>query len=135
MKPVTGYQGQNEINIAAERGEVQGNNTGLSNLTVNRADWLRDGKVRILLQYGAERLPALPGVPAVAELAGGEEDRALLRFYAVKFNMMTVRPFINSRRPSMTRCSDSVSSAAVGSSRIIIGLLRMTARAMPIRWR
>ena len=87
MRPVTGYIGQNEINLAVERGEVQGNNTGLSNITVNRADWLRDGKVRILLQYGAERLPALKDVPAVAELAPAEADRALLRFYAVKFNM------------------------------------------------
>ena len=87
MQVVTGYVGQNEINLAVERGEVQGNNTGLSNITVNKADWLRDGKVRILLQYGAGRLPALPDVPAVAELAGAEEDRALLRFYAVKFNM------------------------------------------------
>ena len=87
MQVVTGYIGQNEINLAVERGEVQGNNTGLSNITVNKADWLRDGKVRILLQFGAERLPALPDVPAVAELAGTEEDRALLRFYAIKFNM------------------------------------------------
>jgi tripartite-type tricarboxylate transporter receptor subunit TctC len=87
MQVVTGYIGQNEINLAVERGEVEGNNTGLSNITVNKADWLRDGKVRILLQYGAERLPVLPDVPAVAELAGAEEDRALLRFYAVKFNM------------------------------------------------
>jgi tripartite-type tricarboxylate transporter receptor subunit TctC len=87
MQVVTGYIGQNEINLAVERGEVQGNNTGLSNITVNKADWLRDGKVRILLQYGAERLPALPDVPAAVELAGAEEDRALLRFYAVKFNM------------------------------------------------
>ena len=66
---------------------MQGNNTGLSNITVNKADWLRDGKVRILLQYGAERLPALPDVPTAAELAPAEADRALLRFYAVKFNM------------------------------------------------
>jgi tripartite-type tricarboxylate transporter receptor subunit TctC len=87
MQVVTGYIGQNEINLAVERGEVQGNNTGLSNITVNKADWLRDGKVRMLLQYGAERLPALPDVPAAVELAGAEEDRALLRFYAVKFNM------------------------------------------------
>ena len=63
MKVLTGYQGQNEINLAAERGEVQGNNTGLSNLTVNKADWLRDGKVRILLQFGNERLAQLPDVP------------------------------------------------------------------------
>ena len=61
MKVVTGYVGQNEINIAAERGEVQGNNTGLSNLTVNRADWMRDGKVRILIQYGTERLAGAQG--------------------------------------------------------------------------
>jgi tripartite-type tricarboxylate transporter receptor subunit TctC len=92
MQVVTGYIGQNEINLAVERGEVQGNNTGLSNITVNRADWLRDGKVRILLQYGAERLPALAGVPTAAELVGAEEDRALLRFYAVKFNM--ARPLV-----------------------------------------
>ena len=71
--------------IAAERGEVQGNNTGLSNLTVNKADWMRDNKVRILLQYGNERLPVLKDVPTVVELASTEEDRAMLRFYALKF--------------------------------------------------
>jgi tripartite-type tricarboxylate transporter receptor subunit TctC len=92
MQVVTGYQGQNEINIAAERGEVQGNNTGFSNLTVNKADWLRDGKVRILLQYGTERLPALKDVPTIIELAATEGDRALMRFYALKFHM--ARPLV-----------------------------------------
>ena len=87
MQVVTGYIGQNEIFLAIERGEVQGNNTGLSNITVNKADWLRDGKVRILLQYGTERLPSLPNVPTAVELAPAETDRALLRFYAVKFSM------------------------------------------------
>ena len=42
----------------------------------------------------------------------------------------TVRPFINRSRASMTSRSDSVSRAAVGSSRIRIGLLRMMARAI-----
>ena len=82
MQTVTGYIGQNEIFLATERGEVQGNNTGLSNITVNKADWLRDGKVRILLQYGAERLPGLPGVPTAVELAAcGDRPRlaAVLR--------------------------------------------------------
>jgi tripartite-type tricarboxylate transporter receptor subunit TctC len=87
MQVVTGYIGQNEIFLAVERGEVQGNNTGLSNITVNKADWLRDGKVRILLQYGTEQLPSLPDVPTAVELASAEADRALLRFYAVKFSM------------------------------------------------
>jgi tripartite-type tricarboxylate transporter receptor subunit TctC len=92
MQVVTGYQGQNEINIAAERGEVQGNNTGLSNLTVNRADWMRDHKVRILIQYGAERLAVLKDVPTAVELAPSEQDRAALRFYALKFSM--ARPLL-----------------------------------------
>lgn len=92
MQVVTGYRGQNEINIAAERGEVQGNNTGFSNLAVNKADWLRDGKVRILLQYGTERLAALKDVPTAVELAATEDDRALLRFYALKFHM--ARPVV-----------------------------------------
>jgi tripartite-type tricarboxylate transporter receptor subunit TctC len=87
MRVVTGYVGQNEINIAAERGEVQGNNTGLSNLTVNRADWMRDGKVRILIQYGIERLPVLKDVPTAVDLAMAQIDKALLRFYALKFAM------------------------------------------------
>jgi tripartite-type tricarboxylate transporter receptor subunit TctC len=92
MKVLTGYQGQNEINLATERGEVQGNNTGLSNLTVNKADWLRDGKVRILLQFGNERLAQLPGVPTAIELASADADKAMLRFYGLKFTM--ARPLL-----------------------------------------
>jgi tripartite-type tricarboxylate transporter receptor subunit TctC len=92
MKVLTGYQGQNEINLAAERGEVQGNNTGLSNLTVNKADWLRESKVRILLQFGNERLPQLPDVPTAIELASTEADKAMLRFYGLKFTM--ARPLL-----------------------------------------
>jgi len=87
MQVLTGYVGQNEIDLAVERGEVQGNNTGLSNLTAARAGWVRDRKVRILLQYGNERLAALPDVPTVAELTASEIDREVLRFYALKFTM------------------------------------------------
>jgi tripartite-type tricarboxylate transporter receptor subunit TctC len=92
MQVVTGYIGQNEINIAAERGEVQGNNTGLSNITVNKADWVRDNKVRILLQYGTERLAALKDVPTVIELTASDSDRSMLRFYALKFSL--ARPLL-----------------------------------------
>ena len=93
MKIVTGYQGQNEINIAAERGEVQGNNTGLSNLTVNKADWLRDHKVRILLQFGNERLAALKDVPTVVELAAsGCRPGGAARSMRLKFTM--ARPLV-----------------------------------------
>jgi tripartite-type tricarboxylate transporter receptor subunit TctC len=92
MQVLTGYVGQNEINLAVERGEIEGNNTGLSNLTANKADWVRDHKIKILLQFGNERLAALPDVPTVAELTMSELDREVLRFYALKFTM--TRPLL-----------------------------------------
>jgi tripartite-type tricarboxylate transporter receptor subunit TctC len=106
MQIVTGYIGQNEINLAVERGEVQGNNTGLSNLTVNRADWLRDGKVRVLLQFGSERLSALNDVPTIIELAKMPQDRALFRFYGLKFRMarpLTMPPDVPAERITAIR--------------------------------
>jgi len=92
MQALTGYIGQNEIDLAVERGEVQGNNTSLSNLTVSRADWVRDNKIRILLQYGNERLAAIKDVPTVAELTTSDLDRDVLHFYALKFTM--TRPLL-----------------------------------------
>lgn len=92
MQVVTGYSGQNEIFLAVERGEVQGNNTGLSNVQVNRGEWLRQGKIRIVMQYGTERLRDLPDVPTAVELAPSEADRALFRLYAAKFKM--ARPLV-----------------------------------------
>jgi tripartite-type tricarboxylate transporter receptor subunit TctC len=43
--------------------------------------------VRIVLQYGRERLAQLPDVPTIIELTPSEADRAALRFYTIKFSM------------------------------------------------
>jgi tripartite-type tricarboxylate transporter receptor subunit TctC len=66
--------------LAMERGEVDGALTSYNTLQVSRADWLRNGKINILVQYG-EHSPDLPNVPLAAELAKNDEDRALLSFY------------------------------------------------------
>jgi tripartite-type tricarboxylate transporter receptor subunit TctC len=87
MDFVTGYQGQNEINLAVERGEIQGNTTGLTNLVVTKADWIRQGKIRMLVQFGGERAAELKQVPAVVELATSDEDREIWRFFTSKFKM------------------------------------------------
>jgi tripartite-type tricarboxylate transporter receptor subunit TctC len=87
MKIVPGYKGQNDIFVAAERGEVQGNSTGLPNLVLSEPDWLKQHKARILVQFGTKRVKSLPDVPTAAELAASDEDRQMLLFYALKFNM------------------------------------------------
>jgi tripartite-type tricarboxylate transporter receptor subunit TctC len=89
---VTGYEGQNDVFIATERGEVQGNSAILPNLTSARPDWFRDGKVRVLVQFGTNRMRQLPDVPTAIELATREQDKEMLRFYARKFSM--AYPFV-----------------------------------------
>jgi len=92
---VTGYEGQNDVFIAVERGEVQGNSAILPNLTSARPDWFRDGKVRVLVQFGTTRMRQLPDVPTAIELAANQQDKEMLRFYARKFSM--AYPFVMSQ--------------------------------------
>jgi tripartite-type tricarboxylate transporter receptor subunit TctC len=87
MELVTGYQGQNEINLAVEHGEVQGNTTGLTNLIVTKADWIKHGRIRMLLQFGSERAAEIPDVPAVIELASSQDDREIWQFFTAKFKI------------------------------------------------
>jgi hypothetical protein len=62
-----------------ERGEVDGYAAAFwSSLKSTRPDWLRDGKIKLLVQYGAEPNPALRGVPFARDLAADEDDRILL---------------------------------------------------------
>jgi tripartite-type tricarboxylate transporter receptor subunit TctC len=92
MQVITGYGSQSNIFIALERGEVQGNVTGLTNLTVNKADWLQEKKARILVQYGLQKDPKLPDVPFALDLVQKPEDKAALRFLVSKFQV--ARPLV-----------------------------------------
>lgn len=84
---VTGYQGVGEIFLAIERGELEANNTAYSNLEISKADWLRDGKIKVVMQFGLERLPALKDVPTIMELVKNPDDLTMLRFFLLKFEM------------------------------------------------
>ena len=80
MKLVRGYKGPADILLALERGEVQGM-CGMVNTIVGtqRPDWLRDGKVRILVQIGLERTARMGDRPFVMDLARSEDDKRVLR--------------------------------------------------------
>ena len=64
FKPITGYAGTAQINIAIERGEVmgRGGNSWASVQTSNKS-WLDEQQAHILLQVGFEKEPELPHVP------------------------------------------------------------------------
>ena len=76
---IMGYKGSGEAMLAMSRGESDGHSTSLDALDAEHPDWIKDGTVRVLVQYGLERHPLLPDVPTVVELAKTDEQRDILR--------------------------------------------------------
>jgi tripartite-type tricarboxylate transporter receptor subunit TctC len=76
FKVVSGYKGNGESMLAMERHEVHGIvGTELSSLRATRPDWIRDNKVRIVVQIGLTKSPDLPDVPSGLDLIKNEEGR------------------------------------------------------------
>jgi tripartite-type tricarboxylate transporter receptor subunit TctC len=80
MKIVVGYPGQNEVYFAMERGEVDGFPSLFYNtLNATRPNWRSEKNIKLILQYGLEKEPAIPDVPSALDLAANAEDRQLLQ--------------------------------------------------------
>jgi tripartite-type tricarboxylate transporter receptor subunit TctC len=79
FKVITGYLGGAEINIAMERGEVQGRgaNTYVAYRFQN-ADWIRDKKLNFVFQMTAERDPEMKEVPTLLEYAKTDEQKKIV---------------------------------------------------------
>lgn len=82
FKIVAGYPGSTDAMMAIERGEVEGGMPALNTLLVSKPDWLKDGRVNVLVQYGSERAAELPNVPTLNELAKTPSQRQMFQFYS-----------------------------------------------------
>ena len=78
---VRGYGGVTEGMLAMERGEVEGTASSWAAININKASWLREKKIKIILQDLPARGTELPDVPALGELADNDADRDLLGLY------------------------------------------------------
>jgi tripartite-type tricarboxylate transporter receptor subunit TctC len=80
FKVILGYPGGNDINLAMERGEVDGRGSNSwTSWKTTRPDWVRENKINILVQIGLTKAPDLPDVPLLMELGTNDDDRRLLR--------------------------------------------------------
>ena len=80
---VTGYKGGADIDLAIERGEVQGRAAQTwDGWKSTRPDWVRDGKIKALMQVGLKRDPELSSVPLITELAKTDEQRSILNLFS-----------------------------------------------------
>lgn len=93
FKIVSGYPGATSVFLAMERGELQGI-CGIywSTLKAQRAEWLRTGTLRPLVQLALEKHPEFPEVPLVLDFARTPEERAALEL--VFAPMALARPFL-----------------------------------------
>ena len=92
FKIVFGYPGGQHIDLAMERGEVEGRGTNpYSGWMASKPTWIPEKKIIPLMQAGIEKEPALPDVPLIIDQPVRAEDKPLLQFMA---NASTVgRPF------------------------------------------
>ncbi len=79
LKVVSGYKTSQEVNLAVERGELQGR-CGVSwgTLKVNEPEWLAGKKINVLIQLGLTKDPELPDAPLFGDLVKDPRDRAAL---------------------------------------------------------
>jgi tripartite-type tricarboxylate transporter receptor subunit TctC len=79
FKVIAGYKGTREGMLAMERGEATGNGgTTWASLKATQAQWLQEGKIRVILQYGLTKHPELPNVSWIYDYAKSDDDRAAM---------------------------------------------------------
>jgi tripartite-type tricarboxylate transporter receptor subunit TctC len=77
LKVISGYGSSAQINLAIERGELNGR-CGISydSLRLTRQEWLDDRKIVPLLQIGLSRVPELGDTPFLLDLIDDGAERA-----------------------------------------------------------
>ncbi len=82
FKLISGYPASTEAMLAMERGEVDGASSSWAAVKVGKQDWLREKKIRIILQTTPERIAELPDAPSLGEIGATPQDRQVFGLYA-----------------------------------------------------
>ncbi|MEX0842111.1 MAG: hypothetical protein WD039_07475, partial [Xanthobacteraceae bacterium] len=91
-KVIAGYPGGSEMNLAMQRGEVDGRGTfSWTSLKPRYKEWIESGEMTILYQQGLRKHPELKDVPLVTDLAENDDQKKVLRLQFTAFELG--RPF------------------------------------------
>jgi tripartite-type tricarboxylate transporter receptor subunit TctC len=79
FKVVVGYLTGGDVDLAMERGEVEGRiDYTWFGLKQARSDWLEQKKINVLFQMGLHKASDLPDVPLAVDFARNDEERRIL---------------------------------------------------------
>jgi tripartite-type tricarboxylate transporter receptor subunit TctC len=81
FNPIAGYDGGTSL-LAIERGEADGTCVTLGSLRTTRPDWLREGKIRVLIQISSAADPEFPNAPRMIDFLKADADRQALAFFS-----------------------------------------------------
>jgi tripartite-type tricarboxylate transporter receptor subunit TctC len=80
VRLVSGYPGGNEINLAMERGEVDGRcGWSWSSIKITKPDWLKNKRINLALQMALHKNSELADVPLIMDFARNERERQILK--------------------------------------------------------
>ncbi len=80
MKVIHGYPGGSDVNLAMERGEVQGRcGWSWSSVLATHPEWVQQHKINILAQLSLSKHPDLPDVPLILDLARTPEQKQIFK--------------------------------------------------------
>jgi tripartite-type tricarboxylate transporter receptor subunit TctC len=79
FKMVLGYNGSADLNLAMERGEIQGRGASWISVVLQAPNYISDKMLKPLVVDGLTRDPLLPDVPTLLEFAGDERQKAAVR--------------------------------------------------------
>ena len=78
LKMISGYPGQSEALLAMEQGEVNGYpSIFYSSLTAFKPQWVKDGTIKLIVQFGTKTRPEFPKVPSMMDYVKDLDDRLL----------------------------------------------------------
>jgi tripartite-type tricarboxylate transporter receptor subunit TctC len=79
---IMGYRRTTDIDLAMERGEVQGRAGATFNtMLATREDWIREGKILLLAQIGPAKETGFENVPLITEFARDKAGREVLQVF------------------------------------------------------
>lgn len=82
FKVVIGYKSSEDIALAMQCGEVEARVLAYSSILATHPDWIKENKVRFLVQAGLKRDKDIPDIPLTTELARDDEERRILKLIA-----------------------------------------------------
>lgn len=84
LKVITGYRGLNDINLAMERGELEGVcGWGWGGIKARNMNWLRENKLVFLTQFTHKKVADAPDAPLVLDMLSSERDRQAIKLLII----------------------------------------------------